>query len=137
MPTTLRARQRLITFPPLPPALTPWKGEDASRRARLDITPTRAQGQRGEKHQQHLVDEIAAVKNHRRRHGEKEGGPSCRALTEAVFDQEQQENQSNAERDGDDTELRVTQSWRGEATDERLGMARGEARPTIRRECGT
>ena len=41
-------------------------------RAGLPVTPARAQGQGGEEHQQHFMDEIAAVENHRRRDGGEE-----------------------------------------------------------------
>src|SRR6185436_1959068 len=51
-----------------------------ARSGRLRVTPNRTQCQRGEKDQQHFVDEIAAVIDHRRRNcGEKSGTTDCPA----------------------------------------------------------
>jgi len=61
--------------------------------------PPRAYCQRGEKHQQHFVDEIAAVKNHRGRNGGKNGSPPDGVTAQTVGEQEQQKNQRRAERD--------------------------------------
>src|SRR2546430_12479385 len=45
----------------------------------LDVTPTRRQRQRCEENQQHLVDVISAVENHRRRKGREHGRPKRRS----------------------------------------------------------
>ena len=66
--------------------------------SRLRVTPARAQSQCGEKHQQHFVDEIAAVKNHGRGNGNEERGPGQRVAAQTIREKEEQKNQRDSER---------------------------------------
>ena len=65
----------------------------------LRVSPAGSERQQSEEDQQHFVDVIAAIENHRGRNREQQPGTKCGARAEAIRKQRQQQNQADAEQD--------------------------------------
>ena len=78
------------------------RGHGPADRPAAQIPPGAADGREGEEHQQHLVDVVARVEDHRRRHGGQHAGDNRRAAAQAVGHQQQQKHHARAKEHGHD-----------------------------------